>query len=162
MVEGLLERYGTRAAEVVDVLTDGPVEPLESDPSLTRAEVAYFAQHEQAVHLVDVVLRRTNLAFVGGVTIDLLDELADVLADTLGWDTEERADEVQRTLDVLREAHGVIVPLHTPAQPAESAPRRTGGAVPAGTAPPVRRVVPHPSTAHVTSHWRPDETPRSR
>ncbi|MGN8051205.1 FAD-dependent oxidoreductase [Curtobacterium sp. 22159] len=118
IVEGLLERYGTRAAEVVDVLVDGPVEPLESDPALTRAEVAYFAQHEQAVHLVDVVLRRTNLAFVGGVTIDLLDELADVLAETLGWTPEERADEVQRTLDVLRESHGVIVPLHTASQPA--------------------------------------------
>jgi glycerol-3-phosphate dehydrogenase len=111
VVEGLLERYGTRAAEVVDVLADGPVEPLESDPSLTRAEVAYFAEHEQAVHLVDVVLRRTNLAFVGGVTIDLLDELADVLAGVLGWTAEERADEVQQTLDTLRESHGVIVPL---------------------------------------------------
>ena len=118
VVEGLLERYGTRAAEVVDVLAQGPVEPLDSDPSLTRAEVAYFAEHEQAVHLVDVVLRRTNLAFVGGVTIDLLDELADVLASTLEWTPEERADEVQRTLDVLRESHGVIVPLHTAAQPA--------------------------------------------
>jgi glycerol-3-phosphate dehydrogenase len=118
LVDGLLERYGTRAAEVVDVLTDGPVEALESDPSLTRAEVAYFAEHEQAVHLVDVVLRRTNLAFVGGVTIDLLDELADVMAGSLGWTTEERADEVQRTLDVLRESHGVVVPLHTAAQPA--------------------------------------------
>ncbi|MDK8174178.1 glycerol-3-phosphate dehydrogenase/oxidase [Curtobacterium citreum] len=119
LVDGLLERYGTRAAEVVDVLTDGPVEPLESDPSLTRAEVAYFAEHEQAVHLVDVVLRRTNLAFVGGVTIDLLDELADVLAGVLDWTAQERADEVQRTLDVLRESHGVIVPLHTSAaQPA--------------------------------------------
>ncbi|MEV7933344.1 glycerol-3-phosphate dehydrogenase/oxidase [Curtobacterium sp. NPDC089185] len=118
LVDGLLERYGTRAAEVVDVLTDGPVEALESDPSLTRAEVAYFAEHEQAVHLVDVVLRRTNLAFVGGVTVDLLDELADVMAGSLGWTTEERADEVQRTLDVLRESHGVVVPLHTAAQPA--------------------------------------------
>jgi glycerol-3-phosphate dehydrogenase len=116
LVEGLLERYGTRAAEVVDVLVDGPVEPLESDPALTRAEVAYFARHEQAVHLVDVVLRRTNLAFVGGVTIDLLDELADVLAETLGWTAEERADEVQRTLDVLRESHGVIVPLTSASQ----------------------------------------------
>ncbi|GAA3336746.1 glycerol-3-phosphate dehydrogenase/oxidase [Curtobacterium pusillum] len=116
IVEGLLERYGTRAAEVVDVLVNGPVEPLESDPALTRAEVAYFAEHEQAVHLVDVVLRRTNLAFVGGVTIDLLDELADVLASPLGWTPEERADEIQRTLDVLREAHGVIVPLTSASQ----------------------------------------------
>jgi glycerol-3-phosphate dehydrogenase len=117
-VDRLLDRYGTRAAEVVDALVTGPVEPLESDATLTRAEVRYFAEHEQAVHLIDVVLRRTNLAFVGGVTIDLLDELADVMAETLGWTTEERADEVQRTLDVLRESHGVIVPLHTAAQPA--------------------------------------------
>jgi glycerol-3-phosphate dehydrogenase len=65
-----------------------------------------------------VVLRRTNLAFVGGVTIDLLDELADVMAESLEWTTEERADEVQRTLDVLRESHGVIVPLTSATQPA--------------------------------------------
>ncbi|WP_181439517.1 glycerol-3-phosphate dehydrogenase/oxidase [Curtobacterium sp. MCBD17_032] len=117
-VDRLLDRYGTRAAEVVDALVTGPVEPLESDGTLTRAEVRYFAEHEQAVHLVDVVLRRTNLAFVGGVTIDLLDELADVMADALGWTAEERADEVQRTLDVLRESHRVIVPQHTAAQPA--------------------------------------------
>jgi glycerol-3-phosphate dehydrogenase len=115
-VDRLLDRYGTRAAEVVDALVTGPVEPLESDATLTRGEVRYFAEHEQAVHLIDVVLRRTNLAFVGGVTIDLLDELADVLADTLGWTTEERADEIQRTLDVLRESHGVIVPLTSASQ----------------------------------------------
>jgi glycerol-3-phosphate dehydrogenase len=115
-VDRLLDRYGTRAAEVVDALVTGPVEPLESDATITRGEVRYFAEHEQAVHLIDVVLRRTNLAFVGGVTIDLLDELADVLADTLGWTTEERADEIQRTLDVLRESHGVIVPLTSASQ----------------------------------------------
>ncbi|WP_181431226.1 glycerol-3-phosphate dehydrogenase/oxidase [Curtobacterium sp. MCBD17_021] len=115
-VDRLLDRYGTRAAEVVDALVTGPVEPLESDATLTRAEVRYFADHEHAVHLADVVLRRTNLAFVGGVTIDLLDELADVMAETLDWTTEERADEVQRTLDVLRESHGVIVPLTSASQ----------------------------------------------
>jgi len=115
-VDRLLERYGTRAAEVVDVLVTGPVEPLESDGTITRGEVRYFAEREQAVHLIDVVLRRTNLAFVGGVTIDLLDELADVMAETLGWTTEERADEIQRTLDVLRESHGVIVPLTSASQ----------------------------------------------
>ncbi|PZE35367.1 FAD-dependent oxidoreductase [Curtobacterium sp. MCPF17_011] len=115
-VDRLLDRYGTRAAEVVDALVTGPVEPLESDATLTRAEVRYFAEHEQAVHLVDVVLRRTNLAFVGGVTIDLLDELADVMAETLGWTAEDRADEVQRTLDVLRESHRVIVPLTSASQ----------------------------------------------
>jgi glycerol-3-phosphate dehydrogenase len=109
----LLTRYGTRATDVIDALADSAVEPLESDPELTRTEVAFFAQHEQAVHLADVVLRRTNLAFVGGVTIELLTELADVLADSLGWTPADRDAEVHATLDILRESHGVIVPLTT-------------------------------------------------
>ena len=78
-VDRLLTRYGTRAESVIEVLLDQPSEPLASDPGLTTAEIAYFAEHEDAVHLADVVLRRTNLAFVGGVTIELLSEIADVL-----------------------------------------------------------------------------------
>ena len=111
IVDRLLTRYGTRATDVVDVLVDAGVEPLESDPELTRAEVGFFVTNEQAVHLADVVLRRTNLAFVGGVTIELLTELADVMADAAGWDHARRDAEIQDTLDVLRESHGVIVPL---------------------------------------------------
>jgi len=115
-VDRLLTRYGTRAAEVVDVLAEQPDEPLASEPQLSAAEVAYFATHEDAVHLADVVLRRTNLAFVGGVTIELLTEIADVLAATLGWSTDERDDEIRHTLEVLRTSHGVEVgSQHVPA-----------------------------------------------
>jgi glycerol-3-phosphate dehydrogenase len=115
-VDRLLGRYGTRATDVIDVLLDQPIVPLESDPELTRAEVTFFADREQAVHLSDVVLRRTNLAFVGGVTIELLTELADVLAPALGWTHEERDQEIAATLELLRVSHGVVVPLSaTPA-----------------------------------------------
>ncbi|PZF63283.1 FAD-dependent oxidoreductase [Curtobacterium sp. MCBD17_013] len=110
-VDRLLTRYGTRATEVIDVLLDQPVVPLETDPELTTAEVAFFAEREHAVHLSDVVLRRTNLAFVGGVTIELLTELADVLATALQWTSEERDEEIAATLEELRVAHGVVVPL---------------------------------------------------
>jgi glycerol-3-phosphate dehydrogenase len=113
VVDRLLTRYGTRATEVIDVLLDQPVEQLESDPELTRAEVAFFAEREHAVHLADVVLRRTNLAFVGGVTIELLTELADVLSGPLGWTIDQRNAEIQATLDELHDAHGVVVPLTT-------------------------------------------------
>ena len=65
-VDRLLTRYGTRAESVIETLLDQPSEALASDPELTAAEIAYFAEHEDAVHLIDVVLRRTNLAFVGG------------------------------------------------------------------------------------------------
>jgi glycerol-3-phosphate dehydrogenase len=114
-VDRLLTRYGTRASSVIDVLLDQPSEPLASHPELTRAEIAYFAEHEDAVHLADVVLRRTNLAFVGGVTIELLSEIADVLGEALGWDADRHEAEIEATLEVLRTSHGVEVPSqHVP------------------------------------------------
>jgi glycerol-3-phosphate dehydrogenase len=114
-VDRLLTRYGTRASSVIDVLLDQPSEPLSSHPELTRAEIAYFAEHEDAVHLADVVLRRTNLAFVGGVTIELLSEIADVLGEALGWDADRHEAEIEATLEVLRTSHGVEVPSqHVP------------------------------------------------
>ncbi|XXN02337.1 glycerol-3-phosphate dehydrogenase/oxidase [Clavibacter nebraskensis] len=108
-VDRLLNRYGTRATSVIDVLSGQPSTPLTTDPQLTRAEIAYFATHEDAVHLADVVLRRTNLAFVGGVTHEMLAEIADVLQEALGWSDDERDDEIQDTVDTLRTYHGVDV-----------------------------------------------------
>lgn len=108
-VDRLLNRYGTRATSVIDVLSGQPSTPLATDPQLTRAEIAYFATHEDAVHLADVVLRRTNLAFVGGVTHEMLAEIADVLQEALGWTGEERDAEIQDTVDTLLTYHGVDV-----------------------------------------------------
>jgi len=124
MVDRLLTRYGTRASDVIEVLLDQPSQPLQADPTLTTAEIAYFAEHEDAVHLSDVVLRRTNLAFVGGVSIELLTEIADVMADSLGWSTERRDDEIERTLVTLRDAHGVeVASQHVPASTTATATR---------------------------------------
>ncbi|WP_423919559.1 FAD-dependent oxidoreductase [Frigoribacterium sp. 2-23] len=115
-VDRLLTRYGTRAESVIETLLDQPSEPLHSDRELTSAEIAYFADHEDAVHLEDVVLRRTNLAFVGGVTIELLTEIAEHLGAALGWTSDERDAEVESTIEVLRTAHGVeVASQHVPA-----------------------------------------------
>ena len=61
------------------------------------------------MHLVDVVLRRTNLAFVGGVTTELLTELASILQAPLGWTDAERDAEIDDTKSILRTLHGVEV-----------------------------------------------------
>ena len=107
-VERLLERYGTRAASVIETLAAEPVVPLDHDSNLTTSEIGYFADHEDVVHLVDVVLRRTNIAFIGAVTVALLEELAAILADRLGWSPEQTNREVERTLAELSDRHGVI------------------------------------------------------
>lgn len=122
-VDRLLSRYGTRADSVIQTLIDQPSEPLASDPTFTTAEIAYFAEREDAVHLVDVVLRRTNLAFVGGVTIELLSELAAVLQTSLGWSDEERDAEIENTIEILATFHGVEVgSQHVPAAAPASTP----------------------------------------
>lgn len=107
MVERLLERYGTRAADVLDVLADQPSVALDTDTDFTTAEIAYFAEQEEVVHLADVILRRTNIAFRGGVTAALLAEIGGVLATTLGWSAEQLAAEVERTTRILHDAYGV-------------------------------------------------------
>jgi glycerol-3-phosphate dehydrogenase len=109
IVGRLLTRYGTRAASVIETIGDEPSVALDNDPHFTASEIAYFASHEDVVHLIDVVLRRTNIAFVGGTTLPLLRELATVLADSLGWSSATRDREVADTVAELRLKHGIAL-----------------------------------------------------
>jgi glycerol-3-phosphate dehydrogenase len=106
----LLTRYGTRAADVIDWLGEQNDEPLENDSSYSHSELDYIARTESVVHLIDVVLRRTNHAFTGDVSVDLLAELAEVVGDSLGWSEERRADEVLASSVELSGAHGMTLP----------------------------------------------------
>ncbi|MHB1171956.1 MAG: glycerol-3-phosphate dehydrogenase/oxidase [Lacisediminihabitans sp.] len=108
-VRQLFERYGTRALSVMGDLAMRPDAPLAHTTAFTAAEIAYFAEREEVVHLTDVVLRRTNLAFMGDVTILLLEELSTVLGASLGWDHDRRSAEVSATISELRESHGVTL-----------------------------------------------------
>lgn len=102
----LLTRYGTRAEHVWRVLEDQNDKPLLGDRLSTR-ELAWMVDHEHIVHLSDVVKRRTDLAFTGSVTADLLERTADALAPLLDWDDDRRRDEVAWTVAELRDEHGV-------------------------------------------------------
>lgn len=109
---GLLIRYGTRAEEVIRFLDsgNGTVDRLlHSTRELSVRELEYMAQNEQIGHLVDVLIRRTSLAFRGLVTGELLNEVADILSGPLGWDTATRASEISHAQEVLHRYHGVQV-----------------------------------------------------
>jgi glycerol-3-phosphate dehydrogenase len=104
---GLLTRYGTRAEAVMEYLDAGPDRLLHSTHELSVRELEYIAAHEQVGHLVDVLIRRTSLAFRGLVTGELLNEVADVLAPALGWGPGTRAAEILHARDMLRQFHRV-------------------------------------------------------
>lgn len=110
----LLERYGTRAKDVAAYLALGPDAPLAGG-ALTVREVEYMARHEYVVHVADVVLRRTNLAFVGGLRGAHLEQIADALGGALGWDATRFREEADASAQILRDAHLVDFwePAHT-------------------------------------------------
>jgi len=93
-IEHLLGRYGTLSSQLLDLIAEQPAlgEPLTSAPEYLKAEAYYAASHEGALHLDDVLTRRTR------ISIEVPDrgdaaaaEVADLIAPNLGW-TQEAID----------------------------------------------------------------------
>ena len=103
----LFERYGSRAESIATYMNGGTDFFLKSMPDYSRREIIFLVQHEKIFHLDDFILRRSMLAMLGLVTREMIDELAGIFSNTLGWDADQRAAEVARTLFILEDRHGV-------------------------------------------------------
>lgn len=97
-VEHLLTRYGTLAYDLFALIADRTElgRPLEGAPAYLAAEVVYAASHESALHLEDVLTRRTR------ISVETFDRgtlaapgVAALMGEVLGWDAATREREVQ-------------------------------------------------------------------
>ncbi|WP_329313525.1 glycerol-3-phosphate dehydrogenase/oxidase [Streptomyces sp. NBC_01262] len=97
-IEHLLNRYGSLAEEVLQLIADDASlgEPLAHAEDYLRAEVVYAASHEGARHLDDVLTRRTR------ISIETFDrgtrsarEAAELMAPVLGWEKEHTEKEIE-------------------------------------------------------------------
>ncbi|MCS5718907.1 glycerol-3-phosphate dehydrogenase/oxidase [Herbiconiux sp. CPCC 205763] len=112
----LLARYGTKAAAVIDFIVaqsdtsggTGAVDtPLATLPGYSNGEIAYLMTEEHTVHLIDLLLRRTLIAFVGLLNQASFDELSALAAKAAGWTPERLAEERAQTVENLRFFHGI-------------------------------------------------------
>jgi len=110
--DALLTRYGTRAAQVWEFIEQGDDAPLAGGELSTR-ELEWMVRNELVARLQDVVLRRTSIAFTGGVDAEVLDEIADALAPLLGWDRDRHDAELEQTRVLLNERHGLHLSSRT-------------------------------------------------
>ena len=104
----LLSRYGTTARAMLghkSEWADAHRLPDADDHSL--AEIDWIARNELAVHLSDIVMRRTTLAISGKLTMRDLEAIAGVAAKALGWDAARVASELTTTSSMLLKDHGV-------------------------------------------------------
>ena len=100
-IEHLLNRYGVLTDELLDLIRDRPElqNPLPGADDYIGAEVVYAATHEGALHLEDVLARRTRIsieAWDRGVSAAPV--AAELMASVLGWDAERVTNEVNNYL----------------------------------------------------------------
>ncbi|MBD2765460.1 glycerol-3-phosphate dehydrogenase/oxidase [Kocuria sp. cx-455] len=103
IVEHLLNRYGSAISEIgalVDERAD-LAEPLTGAPDYVRAEIVQAARNEGVLHLADVFQTRTRMSYdQPDHGLAAVEEVANLLAEELGWDTERTAAEVRAYRDL--------------------------------------------------------------
>lgn len=101
--EHLLGRHGSLAAEVAALVENDPslAARLDGSPYL-EAEVVYAVTHEGALHLEDVLCRRTHLSIESADQARAVaPRVAALMAPWLEWSDDDVAREIERYRDLV-------------------------------------------------------------
>ena len=93
----MLNRYGSLVSDIFQMISKDSALAVEVLPGsgYIKAEVLYAATHEGARTLVDILARRLRLAMESSDHgLSVIQELAQLVAPTLGWSSEDIAREV--------------------------------------------------------------------
>jgi glycerol-3-phosphate dehydrogenase len=94
----LIDRYGSLTDEVLAAAADDAtlLEPVPGADSYLRAELLYSATHEGALHLDDVLTRRTRISIeTPHRGVDSALPTATLIGEALGWNSDRIASEVE-------------------------------------------------------------------
>jgi len=97
-VRHLLDRYGSLLHEVLATAEGRPelLRPITAAPDYLRVELVYGAEAEGALHLEDLLARRTRISIeYAHRGVDCAQEVAEFVAGPLGWDAAAVAREVE-------------------------------------------------------------------
>lgn len=87
-VEHLLNRYGSLVTDVLDLAAGQPelLQPITDSPTYLRVEAVYAAAAEGALHLDDILARRTRISIeYSHRGASCAEEVARLVAPVLGW-----------------------------------------------------------------------------
>ncbi|MFF2552456.1 glycerol-3-phosphate dehydrogenase [Nocardia sp. NPDC058058] len=96
-IQHLLNRYGSLIDEVLGLADGKPelLQPIEASPGYLQVEAVYAAAAEAALHLEDILARRTRISIeYAHRGVDCADQVARLVAPVLGWDEAEIAREI--------------------------------------------------------------------
>lgn len=105
----LFERYGTRSSKILDVISTRVDKPMAHLPEFSQCEIQFLTREEKVIHLDDFILRRSMLSKMGRLSSEIIEELAPVVGEELGWSTSHVEFEIDRTVEILKENHGISI-----------------------------------------------------
>jgi glycerol-3-phosphate dehydrogenase len=113
-LQHLVRRYGSLASGVLDLVAAQPelAVPLDGAGRYLAADVTYATLHEGALHIDDVLTRRTHIAFEAadrGRAAAV--QVAELMAPVLGWDraaVEREVAHYEARLDAESAAHSML------------------------------------------------------
>ncbi len=108
-VAPLFERYGTRCLLVAKEVASEGKHSLKSLPDWKVGEVNFLIDSEMPVHVEDLLLRRSTIGWLGEVNQSVVEEMADLFAKKLNWNAAVKKKEIERTIEVFRDLHGVEI-----------------------------------------------------
>ena len=101
-VRHLLDRYGSLLHGLLAMGDEDPslLEPVPASPDYLRVEIAYAVAYEGAIHLDDVLTRRTRISIeYAHRGVDSAEAVGAQMATLLGWSDEQRDLEVRSYIE---------------------------------------------------------------
>lgn len=98
VVEHLLNRYGSMTTDLLDLIAADPTlsRSLPGNPDYLEAEVVYAVTHEGALHVEDVLTRRTRFDFeTRDRGVAAAPVVAKLMSKPLGWTTKQAEHEAK-------------------------------------------------------------------
>ena len=103
-IEHLLHRYGSLTPEIIALIDENPDlgQPLVHDSPYLLAEIHYAVTHEGALHLADLLVRRTRVSIeAADHGIEAARAAVAIVAPLLGWDEAKCREELAAYGDMV-------------------------------------------------------------
>ncbi len=101
-IEHLLGRYGSMVGDLISILKYRPelAQPIAGGAGYLRVEALYAVTHEGALHIDDILTRRTHLSIeTPDQGLEAAEEVAQIMGAELGWSQERTEAELTHYQD---------------------------------------------------------------
>lgn len=103
----MFQRYGTGCLAILTFMVQSEDCLCVSLSDYTQRELQYLIENEAVCKTLDLLQRRTSIAIQGRITQEVLLELTQLVAATLGWNEQQTKDDLANSCQLLRLHHGL-------------------------------------------------------